>query len=243
LEAVYGHYRLAFTTHRIGNDIFSISGIIFEYLSELVYIVKPPVGVTAPPSIEAFLVATLALNLSPGPDMALVAARSARGGRLVGIASSLGVGAGSVVHIAAAAAGITTVATRPEVYQALRVAGAAVLIWIGIQTILTVTRAEAPSDRITVRAAFRQGLYTNALNPKVAIFFLTFLPQFVDPRGIQPGIQVAMLGGMFILSGTTINIGVACAAARFAGNPRTSLVLTRCSGVVLVTLGLFLAFS
>jgi threonine/homoserine/homoserine lactone efflux protein len=135
-------------------------------------------------SLALFMSATLALNLAPGPDMLYVSTRSLAQGRRAGIVSALGIAAGSVVHTIAIASGLAALlAAVPVAYEVVRFVGAAYLIWLGVQALRAKTspldgRQLAPA---TEWAIFRQGMITNVLNPKVALFFLAFLPQFADP--------------------------------------------------------------
>ena len=150
------------------------------------------------------MTAGLALNLTPGPDMLYVAARGAAEGRRAGVVSALGIGAGTLVHITALALGLSALlAAVPLAYDAVRYAGAAYLVYLGVRALLArreegASVADAPSSGAGARRAteppppgrlaalFRQGVVTNVLNPKVALFFLAFLPQFVDPARGSP---------------------------------------------------------
>jgi threonine/homoserine/homoserine lactone efflux protein len=124
------------------------------------------------------MTAGLALNITPGPDMLYVAARGASEGRSAGIVSALGIGAGTLVHIALVAAGLAALLNAvPVAYVAIRLGGAAYLIYLGVRALLarqtTTSTSLAPAP---LGAIFRQGVITNVLNPKVALFFLAFLP-------------------------------------------------------------------
>lgn len=197
-----------------------------------------------------FMGAGLALNLTPGPDMLYVAARSAGEGRASGVASALGIGAGTLVHIAAVALGLAgLLATVPTAYAVVRIAGGAYLIYLGVRALRA--RPGGGAERTvtpgTNWAAFRQGVVTNVLNPKVALFFLAFLPQFVDPHAASPALQVVFLGLLFDTSGTLVNLAVAVgtsgAAARLRRGERARLLMERLCGVVFIALGLRLAFA
>ncbi|MBA2303196.1 MAG: LysE family translocator [Acidobacteria bacterium] len=135
-------------------------------------------------SLVIFVFAGLALNLTPGPDMAYVAARATSGGRVPGVVSALGIAAGTVVHITLVAVGLASMlAAVPAAHVALRYAGASYLVYLGARTWLSNERTladTAPSGGLA--KVFWQGAVTNVLNPKVALFFLAFLPQFVEPR-------------------------------------------------------------
>lgn len=160
-----------------------------------------------------FFTAMLLLNITPGPDMLYVIARSAGQGRAAGIASALGIGAGCFFHIFAVAFGLAGILRAvPLAYEIVRYAGAAYLIWLGVRMLLS-RKAEGPVvvRPASLRRIFAQGVVTNVLNPKVALFFLAFLPQFIDPNGSALR-QIISLGLIFDLSGTVVNLIVAVAA-------------------------------
>jgi threonine/homoserine/homoserine lactone efflux protein len=200
-------------------------------------------------SLLLFLAAGLALNFTPGPDMLYVAARGASEGRAAGIVSALGIGAGTLVHITLVAFGLAALlAAVPVAYLVVRIGGAIYLIYLGIralrsQTSLALQRVE-PATLWTV---FRQGVITNVLNPKVALFFLAFLPQFVDPARGNPAVQVVALGLLFDTTGTLVNLGVALgssrAAARLRATGRAAAVLHKVTGILFIGLGLRLAVA
>src|SRR5580698_1032578 len=165
--------------------------------------------------LPVFFTAMFLLNITPGPDMLYVLARSTGQGRAAGLASALGVGAGCFFHIFAVALGLAgLLRTVPVAYNAVRFAGAAYLIYLGIRTLISrdsggraVAVAHAGLWRI-----FVQGVITNILNPKVALFFLAFLPQFIDRNG-NAFAQTVKLGLIFDFSGTMANVAVALAAS------------------------------
>lgn len=192
------------------------------------------------------MAAGLALNITPGPDMLYVAARGAGEGRAAGIASALGIGAGTLVHIALVAAGLAAVlAAVPVAYLAIRLGGAAYLIYLGVRALLARQASEAaPLVPASIGAIFRQGVLTNVLNPKVALFFLAFLPQFVDPSRGNPALQVIGLGLLFDTTGTLVNLAVAVGSSRAAARLRApSVWLQRATGGIFVALGVRLAFA
>src|SRR5215210_1917104 len=200
-------------------------------------------------SLLVFMAAALALNVTPGPDMLYVIARSTGEGRRAGIASALGIGAGTFVHIAALALGLSALlAAVPLAYDIIRWAGAAYLIWLGVRAIryARVRGTSMVPEPASIGRIFRQGVITNVLNPKVALFFLAFLPQFVDPARGSPALQILVLGLLFDLSGTIVNLIVAVAASRLAGFGHASaastqsdrvVLLRRATGVVFIALG------
>lgn len=170
-------------------------------------------------SLLLFLTATLLLNLTPGPDMLYVTARSLDQGRLAGVVSALGIAAGCLIHALAVAFGLARLLLAvPPVYEAIRYAGAAYLIYPGVSQVrgrrsLRSATTVSPAQLSTI---FLQGMLTNVLNPKVALFFLAFLPQFVNTAASGVTRQMLLLGLLFNLSGTLVNIAVALAAS-FAG--------------------------
>ena len=199
--------------------------------------------------LGAFVLATLALNLAPGPDMTYVAARALAQGRRAGIISALGIGVGCFFHIGAAAAGVAVLLRAvPQAYAVVRVGGAVYLLYLGVGLLRRAGRggAETALARAGDFAIFRQGVITNVLNPKVALFFLAFLPQFVDPSAGPAGLQTLALGVFFDLSGTTVNVLVALLAAGARGtlqSARGRAWMERASGAVLIGLGARLALS
>ena len=168
-------------------------------------------------ALVLFLAAMITLNLTPGPDMLYVIANSVGGGRKVGVVSALGIGSGTIVHTLAAAVGLSALLMSSAIlYDAFRYVGAAYLIYMGIHSLGTKSAFAGSARQAQVRLSntFRRGVVTNVLNPKVAIFFLAFLPQFVDPtRG--PAIwQFILLGTIFNCSGTIVNTLVALVSGR-----------------------------
>jgi threonine/homoserine/homoserine lactone efflux protein len=198
--------------------------------------------------------AALALNLTPGPDMLYVIARSTSEGRRAGLVSALGIGAGTLVHITAVGLGLSGLLLAvPVAYDTVRWAGALYLVVLGLRAILRRHPAPGAEESGVVAPApaplgaiFRQGMLTNVLNPKVALFFLAFLPQFVAPgRGSVPA-QLVALGLLFDLQGTLVNALVALAASRAGGWLRrraTGPTLQRVTGLVFVGLGARLALA
>jgi threonine/homoserine/homoserine lactone efflux protein len=200
-------------------------------------------------TLAVFLGAALALNLTPGPDMLYVAARSTSEGRRAGIVSALGIGAGTLVHITALALGLSALLSAvPLLYDGVRLAGAAYLVWLGLRALLrpAASASDAPPTPAPLGTIFRQGVVTNVLNPKVALFFLAFLPQFVDPARGSAAAQIVALGLLFDVQGTLVNVLVALAASR-AGHAlrrgRAARVLHRITGGVFLLLGARLALA
>ena len=171
------------------------------------------------PVFVSFAVAGLALNIVPGADMTFVIASSARGGRREGIIAALGIGAGALVHVVAATLGLSAVlASSQAAFDLIKWLGAAYLLWIA----LSLLRPREAAAETGARPSgvgwrlFRAAMMVNILNPKVALFFLAFLPQFVDPDAAVPALQILSLGLWFDLVGTLVNIIVALTVAGMA---------------------------
>jgi threonine/homoserine/homoserine lactone efflux protein len=171
------------------------------------------------PAFLAFVLAGLALNIVPGADMTFIIAAAARGGRKAGVIASLGVGAGALFHVLAAVAGLSAIlASSQTLFDLIKYVGAAYLLWIAFSMIRGDRTAPAAGERPGTQAAagwrlFRAAMTVNILNPKVALFFLAFLPQFVDPTAQIPALQILVLGLWFDFAGTLVNIAIALAAA------------------------------
>jgi threonine/homoserine/homoserine lactone efflux protein len=175
-----------------------------------------------------FIISGLILNVTPGPDTAYIVGRSAQFGWRGGAAAALGIGTGCLVHVFACAIGLSALLTASATaFTLVKWAGAAYLCFIGIRMLLTRTSeaANAPALRDSVASlskVFWQGALTNVLNPKVALFFLAFLPQFVDAEAPHKALAFLALGLIFIFNGTLWCLGVAAFAARTARQVRQS---------------------
>ena len=208
-----------------------------------------------------FIVAGLMLNLTPGADMALVVRSAAAQGARAGAAAALGVGGGCYVHIAAAALGLSALlAGSPTAFSLLRWLGAAYLVWLGLGLLRQPLAAAAAADATATATArpaaaswrrlFAQGFLTNALNPKVALFFLAFVPQFIDAQAPHPAWAFVALGTVFVVNATAVNLVIAVAAAalrrQLGDGPRLRQLgrwLNRGVGVAFIALGLRLALG
>lgn len=197
----------------------------------------------------AFLIAAFALNLAPGPDMLYVIGRSVGQGRKAGIVSSLGVFVGCWVHILAAAFGIAALLrSSPVAFNVVRYAGAAYLIYLGIKMLAQQTDLASQQPKAErLSAIFRQGAITNVLNPKVAIFFLAFLPQFINAQRGSVVLQIVVLGLIFNVGGTLVNLAVAYAGGTLGELLRRNQAIARLqrrfTGLIFVGLGLRLAWQ
>jgi threonine/homoserine/homoserine lactone efflux protein len=200
------------------------------------------------PHMFAFLLAALVLAVIPGPGLLYVLARSIGGGSAAGLRSSLGTGVGGCVHVAAAAAGLSAVlAASATAFATVKYLGAVYLVWLGLR-MLTESGAVPGHRGSTADAhAFRQGVLTEALNPKTALFFVSFLPQFVQPEAGPLAAQMAVLGLISITLNTSADLLVALAAGRLGqrltGNARRWRQQRKVSGGLLVGLGVYAAVS
>jgi threonine/homoserine/homoserine lactone efflux protein len=198
----------------------------------------------------AFLLASVLLWITPGPDNLYILARSIAQGRRAGLVSALGIGSGVLVHTLAAALGLSAIlATSAWAFLAVKVAGAAYLIYLGVAAL---RRPVAPLASPTLDPAspwvvYRQGVLSNILNPKVAVFFLAFLPQFVDPGAGGGPLPFLLLGGLFVTGGTLwcvlFALGASTATSALRRSPRLLVGLERLSGCVYIALGLNLLRS
>jgi len=196
-----------------------------------------------------FLAAGILLNLTPGPDTAYILGRSIAQGREAGVASALGISLGSIFHTCAAALGLSAIlATSALAFGAIKLLGGAYLIFLGTKMLLDRRKQlSLPSNfrRRTTIAAFRQGILTNILNPKVALFFLAFLPQFIDPASSAKILAFVTLGLAFVTTGTIWCLILAWFASAFSerlrANETISQWLNRTAGAFFVFLGIRLA--
>lgn len=195
----------------------------------------------------AFLVAATVLAFTPGPGIAYVVARTVSGGRAEGLASCLGTALGGMLHVLAAAFGLSAVlATSALAFSVVKYVGAAYLIYLGLRLLLSKRSVELAkaTPALGLRRAFRDGAVVEALNVKTAIFFLAFLPQFVvvgEP--LVP--QVLLLGTICVALNTCVDVLAVFGASRFLGSgvakAARERLLTRASGVTMLGLGVYLA--
>lgn len=196
-----------------------------------------------------FLFAAFMLNIAPGPDMLYVIGRSLGQGRKAGIVSALGIFVGCWVHILAAAFGIAALLrSSPVAFNVVRYAGAAYLVYLGIKMIVQRSNlAQQQPKPASLISIFRQGVITNVLNPKVALFFLAFLPQFVDAYRGSVVWQILLLGLIFNVGGTAVNLGVAYAGGTLGEllrrNARFARMQQWFTGLVFIGLGARLAWQ
>ncbi len=195
-------------------------------------------------TLLVFGLAALALIVGPGPAVLYIVSQSIDRGRLAGFVSALGIAAGALVHVAAAAIGLSSLlVSSATAFNAVKYAGAAYLICMGLWTIFRRPDEEpagAPSER-RLRRRFGQGVVVNVLNPKTALFFFAFLPQFVDPERGAAALQIAVLGLVFVtiavVSDSLWALAAGTASERLRGNRRFLSVQRYVSGSVFVGLG------
>lgn len=210
--------------------------------------------------LPLFIASGWMLNLTPGPDVFYILTNGLRGGWRAGVVAALGITAGCFVHIFAAAVGVSALITASATaFTVLKWLGAAYLVWVGIQMLRSPKPVDAtdsiaaPAGDIStnglksLKKVFLQGFWTNALNPKVALFFLAFLPQFITPGAPQPTLAFVLLGLLFNLNAVPINLGYALLAAwaaqRMGAVRRGMHWLERGAGALFVGFGIKLALS
>lgn len=201
-----------------------------------------------PTTIAVFVLASVMLHITPGPDVMYILARSLGQGRSAGVVSALGLGVGYLVHTTAAALGLSALLmSSAAAFDTLRYMGAAYLVYLGLRSILNARgdvglRVALPASRGTI---FRQGTLTAVLNPKVALFFLAFLPQFVNPARGPVVWQFVFLGALFTVTATIWNtfVGLVAGSAGdwFRNRPAFLKVQQWFTGAVLVALGVRIA--
>ena len=206
--------------------------------------------------LVAFILAGWLLNLTPGPDVLYIVSNALRTGVRAGIVAGLGITAGCFVHIVAAAVGVgALLAASTTAFTVLKYAGAAYLLYLGARMLLSRAAsadALAPGAAPTVavprglRAIFMGGFWTNVLNPKVALFFLAFVPQFIAPGTPDKALTFMLLGLLFNLNAIPVNTGWAVAAgwlARRGAVRQWMRMLDRVAGVMFIGFGIRLALS
>src|SRR5574342_836001 len=197
-------------------------------------------------NFEVFLIAAILLNLTPGTDTMYIVSRSISQGRTAGIYSALGISAGIVVHTFLAAFGLSVILLQSAfLFNLIKIAGAIYLAYLGIKMILSKneTKEQQSLPKQSNKKIFLQGMITNVTNPKVALFFLAFLPQFIHTQsGVSTPTPFIILGLTFTLTG-----GIWCfitayfssmATSRLRGNSKVSTVLNRLTGIVFIAMGI-----
>jgi threonine/homoserine/homoserine lactone efflux protein len=197
-----------------------------------------------------FLVAAVTLAVTPGPGILYVLARSIKGGRREGYASAAGTAVGGLCHVIAAALGISAVlAASATAFAVVKYAGAAYLIYLGIRAIMAKdeqVNLDAEGARRQTKKAFLQGITTELLNPKTALFFLAFIPQFVNPQGAVV-LEFIILGGISVCLNTSVDLVVATLAGPLGQQLKRRARLRKAqrvfSGVTMIALGAYVAVA
>ena len=204
------------------------------------------------PNFALFLATSIAITMAPGPDNLQVLARGISQGRAAGLVAALGFAAGITFHTTLAALGVAALLrSSPLAFEAIKLAGAAYLVWIGIKALrsqgLATAHERAPQPLMTV---FRQSVLGNLLNPKVTLFFVVFLPQFVQTGGAQNGaqsvtVQMLELGALFMLETLVVFSLFGVCAGMVGGwlrrRPRVGVWLDRLAGATFIALGIRVA--
>jgi threonine/homoserine/homoserine lactone efflux protein len=200
-----------------------------------------------------FVLSGLLLNVTPGPDTLYIVGRSSTLGWRAGAVAALGIGTGALVHICAAALGLSALlAASATAFTAVKIIGAAYLVYVGISLIRSHNPSQSPAASsgntpASMRGIFFQGFLTNVLNPKVALFFLAFLPQFVASDAVSKPMAFLFLGAIFDFNGTIWNLFVAWSTARLTSRLGASGLFkkwfNRCVGGIFVFIGLRLALA
>jgi threonine/homoserine/homoserine lactone efflux protein len=202
--------------------------------------------------LALFVVSGLLLNIMPGPDSLLIMARSATQGWRAGSAAALGIGTGTFVHIVAAALGLSAIlATSAAAFTVVKLAGAAYILYLAVAMLLGKRGDDVEKPLaippLPLRRIYAQGILTNVLNPKVALFFLAFVPQFIDANAPHKALAFLVLGAIFNINGMlwchALALFTAQAHARLKLNPAVTLWLNRATGGLFVWLGVKLALA
>ena len=207
-------------------------------------------------NLGLFILAGWLLNLTPGPDVLYIVSNALRSGAKAGVVAALGITAGCFVHIFAAALGVSALmAASSTAFTVLKWVGAAYLFYVGVKLMLS--KAPQPVELIAekpvqtsagaLKSVFFRGFLTNVLNPKVALFFLAFVPQFIAPDASHPALTFVLLGVLFNVNAVPINMGYALLAAwatrRMGAVQRAMHWLDRLAGVMFVGFGVKLALT
>ena len=207
-------------------------------------------------NLGLFILAGWLLNLTPGPDVLYIVSNALRSGAKAGVVAALGITGGCFVHIFAAALGVSALmAASSTAFTVLKWVGAAYLFYVGVKLVLS--KAPPPVELIAekpiqtsaeaLKSIFFRGFLTNVLNPKVALFFLAFVPQFIAPDASHPALTFVLLGVLFNVNAVPINMGYALLAAwatrRMGAVQRAMHWLDRLAGVMFVGFGVKLALT
>jgi threonine/homoserine/homoserine lactone efflux protein len=198
-----------------------------------------------------FIIAAILLNLTPGIDTMYILTRSVAQGKKAGLVSVAGIMSGCLVHVLCATFGLSLIlSTSAVVFTIIKYAGAFYLIYLGIKTLLEKGKAfetsisDAPTGSLI--KIYKQGVFTNVLNPKVGLFFLSFLPQFINPDHVNGPAPFLVLGGTFLVTGTIwcliLNWTAALMTDTLRNNKTTRILMQKLSGIIFIGFGVKLAF-
>ena len=201
---------------------------------------------------ETFLLAGILLNLTPGNDTIFILTKSIGQGRKAGIFSALGIGTGSIFHTILAAFGLSLIITKSILlFNIIKFAGAAYLLYIGYK--MLTEKSQLKTDEVILRNSvdywkiYRDGIFTNVLNPKVALFFIAFLPQFIDPTIKNTLLPFLILGTTFIITGTVWCLILATFASsifdKLKANKKVSTYIIKACGLTMIGLGIKVALT
>jgi threonine/homoserine/homoserine lactone efflux protein len=203
--------------------------------------------------LTLFVVSGLLLNIMPGPDSLLIMTRSATQGWRAGSAAALGIGTGTFVHIVGAALGLSAIlATSAAAFTVVKLLGAAYILYLAVGMLLSKRGGDEVEQQLVIaplplRRIYGQGILTNVLNPKVALFFLAFVPQFIDANAPHKALAFLILGAIFNINGMlwchALALFTAQARARLKLNPAVTQWLNRATGGLFVWLGVKLALA
>ncbi|MDH6533396.1 threonine/homoserine/homoserine lactone efflux protein [Parabacteroides sp. PM5-20] len=201
-------------------------------------------------NIGGFLSAALLVTLIPGPDILFVITQSIVQGKKAGILFALGLCTGLLFHIAAISLGVSVLLKEsPTAFSVLKIAGAAYLFYLGIKAFLNRRQSsfQAEGKKRRMKKLYYKGILMNLLNPKVILFFLAFLPQFIDINAENPAIQICILGSLFILQAFILFTLVAMLASKLAGglmqNPRTAVWVNIGAALIYIGIGVSILFA
>ena len=199
-----------------------------------------------PAQLLIFYPAVLALNLTPGNDMLFCLGQGIRSGPKAGFAANLGIALGALIHTLLAALGLSALlATYPLAFEVIRWAGVAYLFWLGIQALLSfeLDQIEAVDNQVSVSHALRDGMIVNLFNPKVAIFILAFIPQFVDPERGDTLWQFLLYGLIFVGNGLLVNGAVGVFAGLLRAHPGFTTIFRYLSASIFIVLAVRMAMT
>ena len=203
-------------------------------------------------NFEAFLIAAIALNLTPGADTMYILGRSISQGKRAGILSALGISTGSIFHIIFATLGLSVILAKSAIaFEIVKYAGALYLIFLGIKLLVSKTKEKFEIDKkiekTSSKKIYLSGVFTNLLNPKVALFFLAFIPQFIDPAYAESPMPFLILGLTFLFTGTIWCLVLAIFASKLSKgireNHKINSWLNKITGSIFVVLGIKLALT